>query len=86
MEPILQTNLFFFITAIAVIVVGSAVAALLIYLALLARDLRAITARIKTVGDDIAKHGGTAAGAFFGWLMNKFGVSGKKVARSKQQK
>jgi len=53
MDTLLQADIFFFVTTIAVILVTATVVAVLIYGALIARDIHAFTKRVREEGDAV---------------------------------
>lgn len=54
MNPIIQANIFFFITSIAVVLISLLVVVLLIYLVLVIKDFRGVSRRVKQETDLIA--------------------------------
>ncbi len=54
MNPIIQANIFFFITSIAVVLVTLLVIVLLIYLVLILKDFRGVSRKVKQETDLIA--------------------------------
>ncbi len=54
MNPVLQANIFFFISSIAVILIALLVIALLIFLVLILKDFRGVSSKIKQETDLIA--------------------------------
>ena len=53
MNQILQTNIFFFITGLAVIVVGAGFAVALYYIVLILRDLQKIVSKINKASNEL---------------------------------
>lgn len=53
MSDILQANIFFFITAISVLVISGFVGVLLYYCIGIARDVRAVAAKVRKASDDL---------------------------------
>ncbi len=53
MSDILQANIFFFITAIAVLVLSGFVGVLLYYCIAIAKDVRAVMAKVRKASDDL---------------------------------
>lgn len=54
MNPIIQANIFFFITSIAVILIAVLIVVLLIYIVLIVKDFRGVSRKIKEETDLIA--------------------------------
>jgi hypothetical protein len=54
MNPIIQANIFFFITSVAVVLISLLVIVLLIYLVLVLKDFRGVSKKVKQETDLIA--------------------------------
>lgn len=53
MSDVLQANIFFFITAVSVVVVSGFVVVLLYYCVGIARDVRAVAAKVRKASDEL---------------------------------
>ena len=55
MDEILQADIFFFITAIAVVVVGVGLAITLFYLIVILRDVQVVVKKVRTATDELGQ-------------------------------
>ncbi len=88
MNPILQANIFFFITSVAVVLVSLLVVVLLIYLVLILKDFRKVSRKVREETDLIAmdinearahiKEKGAAMSSAFDFFKNLRGKTKKK--------
>jgi len=95
MSEILQTNIFFFITSVAVVFVTILAGIVLFYVVMILKDIKDVSERVKKgvglVGKDLAalrrevKKGGTKAQSVVGLILSRF-MPTKKNTQTKTSK
>ena len=100
MDTLIHADIFFFITAVAVMLIATMLAVVLVYVVLIARDVRAIVARMRRASESlesdfnalregVLKEGGKAkalVGLALGFIGRKLGGSPRKKRAAKTAK
>lgn len=95
MTEILQTNIFFFITSVAVVAVTILIGVILFYVVMILKDVKDVSERVKKgvgiVGKDLAtlrrgvKKSGTKAQGIVGLILSRF-IPAKKNKKNATRK